>query len=231
MAGAGECHREYRCARSWHSPPPPTNCESDISRPCCGGVPQVRFVSETGGTLRALPRPRRPGPGGTTKGMRPSGRRPIARVPRVARARRGDPMPVRRAFMSAKPGQCPGPAPHAAKSPCRAGGVMPKACLQHDEARRGRAAVPRRLIAPCRMGPGQRRAHRRPMRGQPIRALPKTRPRPDPAAVQPSAASQRAQVAGWACRPTSGRIFQQRWHFCPSAFSNTTVTPSTSGNL
>ena len=35
--------------------------------------------------------------------------------------------------------------------------------------------------------------------------------------AQPSAASQRAQTPGWAWVPTSGRIFQQRAHFSPSA--------------
>lgn len=49
-----------------------------------------------------------------------------------------------------------------------------------------------------------------------------------PEARYPSAASQRAQVPGCAWVPTSGRIFQQRSHFAPSAFSNTTPTPGTS---
>ncbi|TMV07671.1 adenylate/guanylate cyclase domain-containing protein [Ruegeria sediminis] len=47
--------------------------------------------------------------------------------------------------------------------------------------------------------------------------------------AQPKASLQRPQTPAWAWRPTSGRIFQHRWHFSPSAISKTTPTPSTSG--
>ena len=46
-----------------------------------------------------------------------------------------------------------------------------------------------------------------------------------------NASAQREQMPGMACCPTSGRIFQHRLHFSPSAFSKTTLTPATSGNL
>ena len=49
-------------------------------------------------------------------------------------------------------------------------------------------------------------------------------------ALQPSAASQREQTPGWAWVPTSGRIFQQRAHFSPSARWGTTATPGTSSS-
>ncbi len=51
----------------------------------------------------------------------------------------------------------------------------------------------------------------------------------DQACTALTAASQRAQTPGWLWVPTSGKTFQHRSHFSPSALAKTTATPTVSG--
>ena len=83
--------------------------------------------------------------------------------PRSVGPRCGDPRYALLRFILAKSAQDMCVALSVAKSPCRGGGVMPEACLRHDDARRPAALIPRGCL--LRTTAPSRRAHPCPLVG------------------------------------------------------------------